>query len=365
MGTATLRSTRTSVGTWPQGTMTALAIHGPGEVGPVTLPIPRPKPGAVLVRPRYLGLCGTDLELLHGNASYLRDGRASYPHVFGHEWWGEIIAVADDVAAFAPGQDVVGHTMVSCGLCPSCQRGRRSLCQRLVEVGLYGLPGAAAEYISMPAHALTQLPKPSATPCAVTIEPAVTVVEAFDRAGCDLNDRVAVVGTGTIGLLAVQLARRLAGRVEAIGVDPAGLDLAVRCGATAVHLSADAPEESYSLVVEASGAASAFSRSLRLVETGGRVAVVGVAAQPSDAVVAGDIALRGISILGIRHGLDHYERTIRLLTEGVLGGEQLLAGIFPPAQAPQAFALLEHGRSGPPKVVLDLTAGWEALGANP
>lgn len=344
---------------WPRGTMTALVIEGPGRLGRHRLPIPDPAPGCVLVRPRYLGLCGTDLELLHGTASYLRDGRAGYPHVFGHEWWGEVIAT-DNVAGLSKGDPVIGHTMVSCGLCSCCQRGQRQLCRRMAEVGLYSQQGAAAEYIRLPGHALTRQPGALTTAWGVLVEPAVTVIEALERGCCGLPDQVAVIGTGTIGLLAVQLANRRARRVDAIGIDPAGLELATRCGARAVYLPEDAATRSYSLVVEASGDPDAFLRSLQLVDDGGRLAVVGVANEPVGGIVPGEIALRGISVLGIRHGLDHYEQAAQLLADGVLDGACLVAAVIPAAHVTRAFDLLEHGRSGPPKVILDLVHPWGA-----
>lgn len=329
--------------------MTAIAITGPGELGRITLPRPDPSEGELLIRPRYVGLCGTDLELLHGTASYFRDGRARYPHVFGHEWWGHVDGSTDAV---------IGHTVVSCGLCIRCQQGRRQLCQRMTEVGLYDRQGAAAQYIRMPEHAVTRLPVNVLDPSAVLVEPAVTVVEALTRAGCGPADRVAVVGTGTIGLLTVQLAAANGAVVDAIGVDEAGLKMAAHQGATRAWFTDEAPEADYSLVVEASGAVSAFRDCLRLVEDGGRVAVVGVANEPVEGVVPGAIALRGITVHGIRHGLDHYERTVGLFAEGVFDPRALVAGIVPVAQAERAFELLEHGRSGAPKVILDLGVDW-------
>jgi 2-desacetyl-2-hydroxyethyl bacteriochlorophyllide A dehydrogenase len=329
--------------------MTALAIAEPGRLDRISLPMPDPSEGEVLIRPRYVGLCGTDLELWHGTASYFRDGRATHPHVFGHEWWGHV--VGDNSA-------VVGHTMVSCGLCVRCLRGRRQLCQRMSEVGLYARQGAAAQYIRMPAHAVTRLPDTLAQPWAVLVEPAVTVVEALTRAGCDPADRVAVVGTGTIGLLAVQLAAARGGLVDAIGIDEAGLKLATQCGAATAYFTDDAPSGDYSLVVEASGAASAFRHCLQLVEDGGRVALVGVANEPVEGVIPGEIALRGITVHGIRHGLDHYEQTVALFADQVFDARGLVAEIVPVTEAERAFELLAHGRSGPPKVILDLGADW-------
>lgn len=337
---------------WPSGRMTALTIAGPGKVALSAMAIPQPRPGTALVRPELVGLCGTDLELFHGTASYVRDGRAPYPIVFGHEWCGVVAAVGPDTTGVTVGDRVVGHTMLPCGLCRMCQGGRRNLCARLTEVGLYGQQGAAAEFLRIPASGLTRLPAEITDRAAALIEPAVTVVGGLDQVGCGLPDRVAVLGTGTIGLLAIQLAVRLAGAVDAIGIDNAGLELAGRCGAHRLLRPEEAEPGAYSLVIEASGATSAFGRGVPLLEPGGRMAVIGVAGEPLNGLVPGDIALRGISIIGIRHGLDYYDRTIKLMVDRVLDPELLIADVLAPEDAQHAFELLEYGRSGRPKLLL-------------
>jgi threonine dehydrogenase-like Zn-dependent dehydrogenase len=343
--------------TWPEGTMSAVAITAPGRVEVTRIPIPGPRPDAVLVRTAYVGLCGTDLELLHGTAAYLKDGRARLPLVFGHEWSGQVVAVGEDVEGIAVGDRVVGQTMVPCGLCGMCQRGRRVFCERLVEVGLYGLQGAAADYIRMPMRSLTVLPERLSDLSAAFIEPAVTVVGGFDKVGCRPEDSVAVVGTGTMGLLAVQLASRMARSVDAIGIDEAGLTLAAASGARRTLRPEQAENGAYSLVIEASGASRAFLRSIELAETGGRVAVVGVANDAVGGFVPGELVLRGIDVFGIRHGLDYYDRTIQLFVDGVLDAKPLVADVLPPERAAHAFELLERGRSGPPKVLLRFAEG--------
>jgi 2-desacetyl-2-hydroxyethyl bacteriochlorophyllide A dehydrogenase len=353
-------------GTWPEGTMTAVVIAAPGRVEVTEIPIPRPRSDGVLVRTSYVGLCGTDLELLHGTASYLADGRARFPLVFGHEWCGQVVAVGEEVEGIAVGDRVVGQTMVACGLCRMCQRGRRQLCERLVEVGLYGQQGAAADYIQMPMRSLTVLPDALSDLSAAFIEPAVTVVGGFDKVGCGLEDNVAVVGTGTIGLLAVQLASRMARSVDAIGIDEAGLKLAASCGARRTLRPEQVERGAYSLVIEASGASSAFLRSIELAEVGGRVAVVGVANKAVSGLVPGELVLRGVDLFGIRHGLDYYDRTIQLFVDGVLDARPLVAEVLAPKEAGRAFELLEHGRSGPPKVLLrfnDSQSGSAVVGS--
>ena len=352
--------TRHATGTWPDGSMTATAIVGPHALAGITVPVPAPAPGAVLVRPHHVGLCGTDLELLHGTSGYLRSGRARYPHVFGHEWWGEVVAAAPDVQGLAPGDPVVGQTMIPCGGCAGCVRGRRQQCRRMTEVGLYGQQGAVAEYLRLPAHTLHRLPAELTQPWAVLVEPAVTVAEALIRSGAAATDRIAVLGTGTIGLLAVQLAQRVTATVTALGVDPSGLAAAAAYGAVP-RLVSDVPDGDFSLVIEASGAPEAFPHAIALTERGGRIALVGVAYEPVS-VVPGDLALRGLSVLGVQHGIDHYPDVIRLFADGVLDGAGLLAHPVPVERAAHAFELLAADRGARPKIVLDVagTAGGGA-----
>lgn len=351
-------------GNWPAGLMTAVAITRPGCVEVVEVPVPEPRVGDALVRVRHVGLCGTDLELLHGTASYLRDGRSSYPHVFGHEWTGTVAAVGPDTDAEV-GARVVGQTMVPCGQCRRCRAGQRGLCPFMAETGLYGLQGAAADYVRIPASALVPVPDAVTDREAALVEPAVTVVEAIARAGSDADDTVAVVGTGTIGLLAVQLAARQAMHVDAVGIDHAGLDLARKLGAERTFQPEEAPDAAYSLVIEASGSTSGHRRALDLAAPGGRVAAIGVVPDTVDAVPAARITLDGITILGIRHGLRHYDHVLGLLATGKLRADPLIAKVFRAEQAADAFEALENGRDGRPKLLLSFNGGAPDLDESP
>jgi 2-desacetyl-2-hydroxyethyl bacteriochlorophyllide A dehydrogenase len=351
---------------WPRGVMRAVVLESAGRIRLSTVPIPEPRAGTALVRVRHVGLCGTDLELLHGMTSYQRDGRSPFPHVPGHEWSGVVVAVASGTTTPRPGDRVTGQTMIPCGRCETCGAGRRRQCPDLVETGLYGLQGAAADYARVPASSLVVLPDAVSDLAAPMIEPAVTVVEALDRAALRPGEVAAVVGTGTIGLLAVQLAARIAGRVDAVGVDAAGLDLARSCGAASALTPRQAqagaghtPAAGYPVVVEASGTAAGFCTALALTARGGRIAAVGVVGEPVSGFTPGDLVLRGIDVLGIQHGLDHYPRTIALLAEGALDPESLIAGVYPAERAPEAFRRLASGRSGPPKILLSFATTGE------
>lgn len=348
----TVQEGTTHSGEWASEDMTAAALVGEGQVDVRRIPVPPLAAGHALVRVNLVGLCGTDLEMLHGTAAYVVDGRARFPWVFGHEWVGTVVALDGPGHRLRPGQRVVGQTMVPCDACPTCRSGRRSLCPHMNEIGLYGLQGAAAEYIAVPTRALVPVPDTVPDREAVFVEPAVTVRRALADTRCSVDDSVAVIGTGTIGLLAVMMARVISGQVVAIGVDDAGLELGFQLGADKAVQSGSEDPRKYSVVIEASGTGAGLREAIRVADDGARIAVVGVADEPVGEFPAAQITLRGISLLGIRHGLDFYDQTLEMFASDLIDTAPLISSIHPLHDVARAFHALAHERCGAPKVLV-------------
>ncbi|MEU1285907.1 alcohol dehydrogenase catalytic domain-containing protein [Kitasatospora sp. NPDC005856] len=327
--------------------MRAAVIDKPHAASLVETDRPEAGPGEVLVRIAYVGLCGSDLEILHGTSAYLVDGRAAFPHRFGHEWVGTVEEFGTGVTGLRRGEVVTGSTMIPCQSCRSCASGRRNLCTELREVGLYGWTGAAAEYLVMPRHALvpfgpgTERPRPEH----VLVEPLVTVLEAVDAADPRPGDRILVIGAGTMGSLAAAVLTRYPVTVDiaepgTVGHLPPGSyhERFTRTG--------EAPT-GYDIVVECSGAPGTLNAALDRLRPGGLCLLVGVPAQ-TETVEPGRIALDGIRIVGVRHGVDHYARAVALVDEV---GAGLVDRVVPLDEVAHAFEVLQLGRIRP-KVVL-------------
>ncbi|WP_181721693.1 zinc-dependent alcohol dehydrogenase [Nocardia gipuzkoensis] len=342
---------RPSTGHWPTGMMRASVITAPEHVRLVEVPIPDPVPGHVLVRVARVGLCGTDSELLRGAARYIRDGRSTFPLRYGHEWAGVVEAVCG-VDSVLPGDRVVGQTMIWCGSCRGCQTGRRNECTRMVEVGLYGCAGAAAHYVRVPATALTVLPATVDADAAVLIEPAVTVLAGIDALSIRHSDTVMIIGTGTIGLLALQMLKGRVARLSVIGIDENGLELAGRLGASDRFDPAELEEGSYSVVIEASGSPEALAMAIRGSAVGARIAAIGISDEIADGIDVNKLVLAGLSIRGIRHGLDYYPDAVGLFGSGSLDAHTLIDRVEPLEHAALAFAELAAPRRAP-KILLD------------
>ena len=328
--------------------MRAAVIDAPYSVRVVEVPAPASGPQDVLVRIAYLGLCGTDLELLHGTSPYLRDGRARHPHIFGHEWVGVVEAVGSGVTAIARGEVVTGSTMLCCQQCPSCAAGRRNRCRRLREVGLYDHPGAAAEFLSVPSNAVASFGPCTPLPAHVLVEPMVTVLEGLDAACVRPGDRVLVIGAGTIGSLAVLLLASPTIAVDVVEPRPVEhLDPAIYRHHHTMPQGVD-----YDVVVEASGAPGALRDAISALRPGGACVLVGVALEP-EAINIGAVALAGIRIIGVRHGIDHYGRGVALFATLAGALDRLVERVVPLECVAEAFDLLEGPRTRP-KVVISV-----------
>lgn len=345
-------------------TMRALVFTAPEQFRISEVPIPAPLPGHCLVRVAYVGLCGTDLSLYKGTSVYFTQKLKSYPFLVGHEWSGTVVETGDGVHDFATGDRVAGHNFVTCDTCAECRAGRRLQCRNRSEIGVLGEhPGAASDYLCVPAKVLAPLPRSINLRSAALLEPASTSLHAVSRIAVREDDTVAVLGTGTLGLAAVQLARVTGARVDVIGVDDSGLRLARGLGADRTLGPEEAEDDAYSVVIEASGAESAIAQTPRLVAYGGRLALVGVPHGVVSNFASALLVLKNASVHGVLSGIEQWDRLIRLVARRAVDLEALIDTVLPLSEAGEALAALAEGRRTRPKVLLEI--GGESVAAGP
>jgi 2-desacetyl-2-hydroxyethyl bacteriochlorophyllide A dehydrogenase len=338
---------------WPTGEMATIVMAGAEDIQLEERPIPAEEPGSVLARVEYVGLCGTDAELLRGSSPFLATGVTRYPFVPGHEWAGTIAAAGPGVSGVGVGDRVVGNPFITCGACRFCLAGRRNLCLNRFEMGVRGnYQGAAAGYVRVPAANVTVVPEQVELRVAPLIEPTVTVVHALRRARCGVGDRVGVLGTGTLGLMAIQIARAMGAEADAIGVEQGGLELAGALGASrALHVD-EAEDDAYSVVIEVSGAAPGAELALRVAEPGARVSLVGITSEASPILTARAV-LKDLEINGVLGGVKEFGRAAELFASGRLDPARLIDDVVPAAEAATAYELLLRGNRPRPKLLLD------------
>lgn len=196
--------------------------------------VPRPTlgPTDVLVQVGACGICGSDVHGYDGTS-----GRRVPPIIMGHEAAGTVVEVGSAVDRARVGDRVTFDSTIYCGECDACQRGAVNVCANRQVLGVscadYRRQGAFAEFVAVPQRVLYTIPADMPFEHAAMIEPVAIAVHAVDRLSIKPGERAVVVGSGMIGLLAIQ-ALRVAGcrEVIAVDIDDARLQLAKQLGAT-------------------------------------------------------------------------------------------------------------------------------------
>ena len=333
--------------------MRALVLHGPGHATVDDVPAPVAGPGQVVVEVHRVGVCGTDTEFHNGGMAYLATGQARYPLRPGHEWCGVVAQLGEDVDPEWLGRRVTGDTMLGCGQCERCRRGRQHICAHRFEVGvLGGWHGAVAEQVMVPVRSLHALPDKVDDGAGAMVEPGGNSLRAAQSAQLTAGSRVAVFGPGTIGLLAAAFARTFGADVHVIGRSAGGLALARSLGFPAWSIDR-LPDLRFDAVIDGSDSPTVPATAVELVEPGGRVVYVGLAGEASP-VDSRRLVLRDVTVVGHLSGSPAIADTIAAFAAGAVDPLPLVAATVPLDRAPAVLAGWRPEDAGPgPKIHLD------------
>ncbi|MBO3744716.1 alcohol dehydrogenase catalytic domain-containing protein [Streptosporangiaceae bacterium NEAU-GS5] len=303
--------------------MRALVITGPKTAEVQDVEPPEATPGHVVVDVERVGVCGTDMELFAGDMSYLDSGQSGYPLRPGHEWCGRVRAVGDGVDPRWLGRRVTGDTMLGCGRCERCRRGRGHVCDDRSEIGIRNFPGALAESLAVPETALHALPDAVDATLGALVEPGGNALRAVRGAATGPGDRLLVLGTGTIGLLVALFGRARGAEVHLMGREEPELRLARSLGFEASVLPG-LPSRAWDAVVDATNGVEVPALALRLVEPAGRVVYIGLSAMPST-IDTREVALKDVTVVGILGASAGLAEAITAYAEGSVDARPLVA----------------------------------------
>ena len=306
--------------------MKAAVVVTPGTIEIQTLPDPAPGPAEVVVKPAAVGICGTDLHIMDGEFA------PAFPIVPGHEFAGEIVAVGSAVTDYVVGDRVAVDPSLYCGYCYYCKRARGNQCENWNAIGV-SVTGAAAEFVAAPMANLFKLPEHLAARDAALIEPLSCAVRGFDVLPRNMADSFLIYGSGTMGLMMLELAKRAgASSVSIVDLNPERLATAKRLGCTAAVTGADqlpAPR-GWDVVIDCTGAEAAIRDGLARVGRGGTYQQFGVAGYDARvAIEPYEIYRREITITGSMAVLHSFDRAGELMAGGVLDPEIFVSHRFP------------------------------------
>ena len=261
----------------------------------------------LLVRIKAVAICGSDVHGFDGST-----GRRQPPIVMGHEASGEVLETGAEVRSFKTGDRISFDSTIYCGDCFFCRQGMVNLCDNRMVLGVscdeYRRHGAFAEFIVIPEHIAIPLPNDISYEEAACTEPVGVAAHALRMTPISLNETVAVVGSGLIGNLVIQLLKAsCSGKIIAVDTDPLRLETAKSFGADEVF-NASIPDLESRIkaltqgrgadrVIEAVGATASIKTAVSITRKGGSVTLVGNVSPnaeiPLQAVVSRQINLQG------------------------------------------------------------------------
>ncbi|PWG09088.1 alcohol dehydrogenase [Streptomyces sp. V2] len=320
--------------------MKAAVIESVGRAVVTEVPDPTPGPRDVVVEVAACGLCGTDLHILQGEFA------PSLPLVPGHEFAGEIVELGSRVTELTIGDRVAVDPSLYCHECAYCRTGHNNLCERWAAIGVT-TAGGAARYALAPAANCVRLPDHIRTEDAALVEPLSCAVRGYDVLRARLGAHVLIYGSGTMGLMMLELAKRTgAASVDVVDVNPARLATARLLGASKSAVGADELDRprGWDIVVDATGNAAAIQDGLGRVAKAGTFLQFGVADYATRVTIDPyRVYNQEITITGSMAVLHSFERAAELFAGGVLDPDVFISHRLPLESYPQALEQFAKG----------------------
>lgn len=315
-----------------KGEMKAARFHKVNEKLTIErIPIPQIKPDEILLDVKATGICGSDLHIVYEGVT----PTGFLPITLGHEPSGVVAEVGENVTDWKVGDRVVVNSVVICGKCYNCLRGRGSICINKKVLGIH-FNGGLAEYMAVPSRNLVKLPDnvPFDQGAIVTDAVATPYHAITARGKLQLGETVAIVGCGGLGIHAVQLCRTAgASRIIAVDIDDEILDRTKSVGATDIvnpksGNTADKIKEvtgglGVDLALEFVGRQDTIALGVESLKVGGRLVICGLG--PDDiSVMPPTIFVRSeYEVIG-SYAFDH--RDIAILLRFMSSGKLDISG---------------------------------------
>ncbi|MGW6361474.1 zinc-dependent alcohol dehydrogenase family protein [Streptomyces sp. NPDC055092] len=320
--------------------MKAAVIESVGKAVVTEVPDPTPGPRDVVVEVAACGLCGTDLHILQGEFA------PTLPVVPGHEFAGVVVGLGRDVREVSVGDRVAVDPSLYCYECRYCRSGHNNLCERWAAIGVT-TAGGAAQYAVAPVANCVRLPDHVRTEDAALIEPLSCAVRGYDVLNSRLGSHVLIYGSGTMGLMMLELAKRTgAASVDVVDLNADRLATARKLGVSGSGGHADELDrpQGWDVVIDATGNAGAIQDGLERVAKAGTFLQFGVADYATRVSIDPyRIYNQEITITGSMAVLHSYERAAELFAGGVLDPGVFISDRLPLDAYPQALDQFASG----------------------
>lgn len=346
--------------------MKAAVLHKPGDIRIEEMEQPKvEKPDDVLIRIKAVGVCGSDVH-------YYERGRigtfvVKAPLVLGHECSGEVVEVGREVANVKPGDRVSVEPGYPDRRCWYCKTGKYNLCHTVPFMGSPPTHGAYREYLTWPSDFVFRLPDSVSFDEGAMVEPFAVGMQGAKRGGIKPGMSAVVIGSGPIGLAAMQAAAAY-GATTIVVTDrvPSRLALARKLGAThTVNVSEADPVaavheftegEGADVVLETAGTVATARQAQDLVRRGGVVVLVGMFAEQEFPLYVMDIIFREYDVRGVFRYCNCFPPALALIGAGRADVKSLITHEFPLERTQEAIEFARDRKDVAIKVVVKPSA---------
>lgn len=315
----------------------------------------------VIIKVKATGICGSD------TSRYKKLGPYKEGMTFGHEFSGVVEQIGNDVTDLNIGDTVTGCPAIVCHKCHYCEKGEYSRCENLYVIGSYE-PGCFAEYVKLPASNVLKLPDNVDLDTAAMVEPSAVVAHGFYRTRMKPGATVAIMGCGSIGLLAIQWAKIFgAAKIIAIDIDNHKLDIAKELGADyTINSKKENLDDAISAIpdkidvaVESAGSPFTIGQVLTLPTKGGEVLLLGI--PYSDIEIKRQhfekILRNELNVIGSWNGLsapfpgEEWTATLHYMSTGEINVDPIISDRLDLEKGPETFYNLVNRKQHYDKVI--------------
>lgn len=325
--------------------MKAAKVYGAKDLRVEELEKPQvSRPNEVLVRPKYAGICGSDIHLYHG-----KNPLAVLPRIMGHEIVGLVEDVGSEVKGLSVGDHIVIDPISFCGKCYPCRHNMPNVCESLLVFGVQQ-DGGMREYFTIQEKQALKIDRSLPWEEAALIEPFTIGANAAARGGVGIGDTVLVEGAGPIGIAALKLAKIRGAQVMVSDIIDEKLDFAQKQGADRVvntgktHLEEAVKEwtqgEGVNKVIDAACTTGTLEAAFRVVSAAGVIVILSFG-EESAKIAPLPITKKQLTVVGSRLQTYQFANVIRLMESGALRGNGLVTHTFPFADIQKAFDFID------------------------
>lgn len=310
----------------------------------------------VLVKVKYCGICGSDIE------SY-KTGTLEKPGIIiGHEFSGEVIEIGEEVKGWSLGERVAVNPSLPCNNCYWCNHNQENLCKWSSALGTT-FNGAMAEFVKVNAERLIKLPEDVSLEEGALLEPLAVALYAVEQSKFTVGENATVIGAGSIGLSTIQVLNA-AGASEIFVLEPVDSkqSLAIDLGATEVfnpdkwgkinrRTNRNGPEYVFDCV----GLPETISISLRLVKRGGMITVIGLYTEPFEIKGFISLMLKNITMRGVYgYVQDTFDLALKLIETNKVNVRPLISRKIKIDLVPELFTDLAKRKHEDIKVLVEV-----------